>query len=113
MARRKAKYRREANAAADQEPSRSRIAADISQQAPHTSWGAVPLFYEDVPITCADCGREEVWTAEQQKWWFETAKGYVFSKAIRCRECREALRTAHGGTPRHSHRDRREANGDA
>jgi hypothetical protein len=24
----------------------------------------------------------------QQKWWYETAKGDVFTKAVRCRACR-------------------------
>ena len=111
MARRKAKYNRKA-ADSKQDPASHRIAADISQQAPHTSWGGVPLFYEDVPFTCVDCGCEEVWTAEQQKWWYETAKGYIFAIAKRCRACREALRAAHDGTPRRSHRDRSESNGD-
>ncbi|MEX0717498.1 MAG: zinc-ribbon domain-containing protein [Planctomycetaceae bacterium] len=118
MSRRKPKYIREAaEAAADAardarlertEHSPTRIPADTSQQAPHTSFGGVPLWYEDRTFRCVDCGREEIWTAEQQKWWYETAKGYSFSRAIRCRECRNARRDAHGGTPRRSHRDRRE-----
>lgn len=117
MGRRKAKYKREEAAAVDvaAEPERTpkRIAADISEQTPHTSFGGVPLYYEDLNFTCVDCGREEVWTAEQQKWWYETAKGYIFSKAIRCRACRNALRAAHGGTRRQSHRDRRQGREDA
>ena len=106
MARRKPKYKAEPPPVEDAKVAPRRIPADIAQQAPHTSWGAVPLLYEDRGFTCVDCGREEVWTAEQQKWWYETAKGYVFSKAIRCRACREALREAHGGTPRRSHEER-------
>ena len=99
MARRKPRYQKEAEAPRG-------IPADISQQAPHTSWGGVPLVYYDKPFECIDCGREEVWTAEQQKWWYETAKGYIFSTAIRCHECRQRIRESHGGTPRRSHQDR-------
>jgi len=41
-----------------------------------------------------------VWTAEQQKWWYEVAKGPIFSVAVRCRECRKALRVPGGGNRR-------------
>ncbi len=109
MARRKPKYIRDAEAAIKPEKiPPHQIPADISQQAPHTSYGGVPLFYEDKEFTCVDCGKTEVWTAEQQKWWYETAKGYIFSTAVRCHACREKLRQSHAGTPRKSHRDRRE-----
>ena len=116
MTRRKPRYRREedaaanaaAEAAAASEGPRKRIDADLTQQAPHTSFGAVPLHYEDVAFRCVDCGREEVWTAEQQKWWYETAKGYLFSTAIHCHACRVARRENHGGTVRRSHKDRQD-----
>lgn len=45
-------------------------------------------FYVDKPFVCADCGKKEIWTATQQKWWYEVAKGYVDSTAKRCRPCR-------------------------
>lgn len=45
-------------------------------------------YYRDEPFTCRDCGRNEVWTAWQQKWWFEVAKGGIFTQASRCRPCR-------------------------
>ncbi len=48
--------------------------------------------YRDEPFTCRDCGREEIWTASQQKWWFEIAKGEVFTRASRCRNCRRRER---------------------
>jgi len=41
---------------------------------------------------CADCGKEEVWTGSQQKWWYEIAKGFVYSSAVRCRACRRKER---------------------
>jgi len=44
--------------------------------------------YRDKRFTCKDCGKDEVWTATQQKWWYEIAKGNVWTTATRCRPCR-------------------------
>lgn len=60
--------------------------------APFNSYGW-PAFLErgtylDVPFTCQGCGAPQVWTATQQKWWYEVAKGYVYSTAKWCRACR-------------------------
>ena len=52
--------------------------------------GEVLDFYLDRAFTCRDCGAEEVWTAKQQKWWYEVAQGSVYSQAVRCHACREA-----------------------
>jgi hypothetical protein len=49
-------------------------------------------YYQDTPFTCRDCSKEEVWTASQQKWWFEIAKGDIFTQASRCRNCRRQER---------------------
>jgi hypothetical protein len=46
------------------------IAADLTQQVPNNSYASKPLFYVDQPFACTDCGREEVWTASQQKWYY-------------------------------------------
>lgn len=64
--------------------------------APNNSYG-VPDFvrrgyYIDRPFRCVDCGTEEVWTGTQQKWWYEVAKGFVYSSAVRCRACRRRER---------------------
>ena len=61
--------------------------------APYKSYGA-PVYvmrgyYQDVPFRCQGCGKEETWTAAQQKWWYEVAKGYVYSTAKLCRPCRK------------------------
>lgn len=74
----------------DPQPS-GRIPADLSKQAPHNSYDPL-LFYDDRPFVCVDCGKEEVWTAKQQQWWYEVAKGPIQSYAIRCRTCRQARR---------------------
>ena len=47
--------------------------------------------YLDKPFTCAGCGKEEIWTATQQKWWYEVAKGFVYSIAKLCRNCRRQV----------------------
>jgi hypothetical protein len=64
--------------------------------APFNSYGEPDFvtrgFYLDQPFECKDCGRAEVWTAAQQKWWYEVAKGYVFATARRCRACRRRER---------------------
>ncbi len=69
------------------------ILVDASKLTPDGSYD-VPVFvsrgyYEDVPFTCCECGKEEVWTATQQKWWYEIAKGKVWTTARRCRPCRQ------------------------
>jgi len=106
MARRKPRYLRKEASEADA-PVPRRIQADISQQAPYSGFGSVPLYYEDKEFTCDHCGEVETWTAEDQKWWFETAKGHVYTRAKRCLRCRQSIRSSHGGTSRRSHRDRR------
>ena len=49
-------------------------------------------YYVDKPFACRDCGKAEIWTAAQQKWWYEIAKGGRMTMAIRCRSCRRAER---------------------
>ncbi len=55
----------------------------------NNTYGPLPLFYVDKLITCRNCGKQEVWWAEKQKWWYEVAKGSIESTAIKCRECRK------------------------
>jgi len=64
--------------------------------APNNSYGAPDFvyrgYYVDRPFHCVDCGKEELWTGTQQKWWYEVAKGFAYSTAIRCRLCRRRER---------------------
>ena len=64
------------------------VLADHDELRHINTYGALPLYYVDKPFVCRDCGVEEVWSAEQQKWWYETAKGHIDSTAVRCRDCR-------------------------
>jgi hypothetical protein len=72
------------------------VPVDASQLAPNNSYGVPEFvgrgFYVDEPFRCVDCGRDEVWTAAQQKWWYEVARGFVYSRSSRCRECRRRER---------------------
>ncbi|MEW5788810.1 MAG: zinc-ribbon domain containing protein [Pseudomonadota bacterium] len=59
---------------------------------PNNSYG-VPDFvwrgyYKDMAFRCVDCGVEQVWTAQRQRWWYEVAQGDVYSTARRCAPCR-------------------------
>lgn len=72
------------------------VACHPDRLAPDNSYG-VPAFvrrgfYVDQPFTCVGCGVEEVWRATQQRWWYEVAKGDVWSTATRCRRCRRVER---------------------
>lgn len=64
------------------------VLADPAQLAHNNTYALLPLFYIDRPFVCRDCGSQEIWTAKQQKWWYEIAKGHIDSVAVRCRPCR-------------------------
>jgi hypothetical protein len=97
---------REANARRQAGIPHDAIPADLREQVPANTC-VPPRFYRDYEFTCADCGSPEIWTAAQQKWWYEVAKGPIYSRAIRCRACREARDAARQGTPRKTHLERR------
>ena len=48
--------------------------------------------YVDETFSCRDCGAAAVWTATQQKWWYEVAKGGLRTRAARCGPCRRRKR---------------------
>lgn len=58
------------------------------------TYGSLPEFYQDNPFVCRDCGSLNVWTAEQQQWWYEVAKAHIDSFAVRCRNCRQKRKGA-------------------
>jgi len=45
---------------------------------------------------CEDCGRQEVWTARQQKWYYEVVKVSLYARAVRCLDCRRRRRSEKG-----------------
>ena len=46
-------------------------------------------YYVDMAFNCKFCGAAQVWSETQQKWWYESAKGDVWTKAVLCRPCRK------------------------
>ncbi len=75
--------------------------ADHAELAHNNTYGLLPLFYIDKPFVCRDCGSHEIWTAKQQKWWYEVAKGHIDSTAVRCRRCRNKIRDAKHAQKQH------------
>jgi Probable zinc-ribbon domain len=66
------------------------VLADHAELAHNNTYDPLPKFYLDRAIVCRQCGTEEVWLAERQKWWYEVAKGNIFTDAVLCHSCRES-----------------------
>lgn len=68
------------------------VTVDYSKLMANNSYGLSTFaqrgYYVDIPFTCRDCGTSGVWTAEQQRWWYETVGGSQYATASRCRACR-------------------------
>ncbi|MEJ5031588.1 zinc-ribbon domain containing protein [Comamonas sp. MYb69] len=45
-------------------------------------------YYMDISYRCCDCGAACVWTAQDQKWWYEQVQGNLYASASRCKDCR-------------------------
>jgi hypothetical protein len=69
------------------------VAADHSKLQHINTYGLLPDFYIDRPFTCRDCGKEEIWRARDQKWYYEEAKGHIDANAVRCHACRTKRKT--------------------
>ena len=68
---------------------------DAAQIAPTNSHGPefkLRGYYLSWPFACKSCGKDEVWTPHQQKWFYEVAKGDPNAGPSRCRPCRAAER---------------------
>ena len=70
-----------------------RAPVNVEALASYKSYGTPAFvmrgYYQNIPFRCQGCGKDEIWTAMQQKWWYEVAKGYVYSTASFCRPCRK------------------------
>jgi hypothetical protein len=58
----------------------------------------LPEFYIDKPFRCRDCGKEEIWKAADQKWFYEEAKAHMDATAVRCHDCRKGKKGQGTGT---------------
>ena len=67
------------------------LPAALELQNPQGTWSR-PLFYRDISFHCKDCRKHEMWSATQQRWYYEIAKGPVQATAKRCRTCRKKHR---------------------
>jgi hypothetical protein len=67
------------------------LPAALELQNPNGTWSP-PLFYRDLSFHCKDCGKHEGWSAMQQRWYYEIAKGPLHARATRCRACRKKHR---------------------
>lgn len=75
------------------------VLADVTKLAHINTYGNLPTHYVDYPFECVDCGSQQVWTAEKQKWYYEEAKGHIWSVALRCRACRKKRKAGGGEIP--------------
>ena len=67
------------------------IQANISKQ----DYTVVPRYwYVDTYFRCSDCACDYVWSALEQKEWFETYEFYVDARPGQCRGCRAKRRDA-------------------
>jgi hypothetical protein len=83
-------------ARAQRELAKRHVLVNPANLRPTNSYGT-PEFvkrghYVDMPFNCKSCGVAQVWTETQQKWWYESAKGDVWTIAILCRPCRRRER---------------------
>jgi len=72
--------------------SRGELLVNPERLAPSNSYDTPEFMqrgtYRPIAFTCKTCGKAETWTPHQQKWWYETAKGGLFTTATMCRPCR-------------------------
>ncbi|MBT6153895.1 MAG: hypothetical protein HOL01_07050 [Planctomycetaceae bacterium] len=67
------------------------LVAKPAGQIPSKS-SSVHLHYEDKEFRCNDCGKTEVWTAQEQQRCFEVEKRSYYTTATRCADCRRKRR---------------------
>ncbi|MCU7806640.1 MAG: zinc-ribbon domain-containing protein [Candidatus Thiodiazotropha sp. (ex Semelilucina semeliformis)] len=77
------------------------VESNLDELGHNNTYGLLPLYYVDLPYICRDCGSEEVWTAKQQKWWYEEIKADINSYAVRCFACRKKIRDEKAEQKRH------------
>jgi hypothetical protein len=66
---------------------KSALAANPDAQNHHGGYSA-KFYYQDIHYTCVGCGTHEVWTAQQQKRYFEAQKGNIYNEPKWCYKCR-------------------------
>jgi hypothetical protein len=81
---------------ARRELAKRHVLVNVSNLRPTNSYDAPEFaqrgYYVDRPFNCKACGVAQIWTETQQKWWYESAKGDVWTVAILCKPCRQRER---------------------
>lgn len=62
------------------------LAANPDAQNHHGGYSG-KFYYQDIHYTCAGCGKPGVWTAQQQKRYFEVQKGNIYNVPKWCYKC--------------------------
>lgn len=75
---------------------RGAVRADVHRQNLEAFESVPKYFYVDESNTCVQCGKDFVFYAREQKYWYETLKFYIEASAVRCRDCRRRRRTEKG-----------------
>ncbi len=68
----------------------SSLPADPDKLKHINTYGVLPEFYLDRAFSCRACGKQEIWRARDQKWYYEEAKGHIDAMAVECHNCRKA-----------------------
>jgi hypothetical protein len=59
------------------------VPVNVDLLGPYNSYGSPRFvergYYSDISFRCKGCGKEEIWTATQQKCWYDVAKGLVYA----------------------------------
>ncbi|WDD99951.1 zinc-ribbon domain containing protein [Thalassomonas actiniarum] len=66
------------------------------------TYSSPPDYYYDEEYKCVDCGKNEIWTAEQQKFWYEELGKTINSFAVRCQVCRAHIQALKAQQKRHT-----------
>ena len=69
------------------------IYADIRKQRYCPFCNTPKYFYLDEEKKCIQCGRNFIFSAQEQKYWYESLQFVLYSTAIRCKNCRKQKRT--------------------
>ena len=62
------------------------LPGDPTKQA-HKGGYSPKLYYQNIHYTCEACKKESIWSAEQQKKYFEMQKGNIYNKPKWCYDC--------------------------
>lgn len=49
-------------------------------------------YYEDIEKTCIQCGEDFIFSAKEQKHWYEDLQFIIYAECLRCISCRRAKR---------------------